>query len=246
MFSFFRRKPETAGAALEGLSCDMHSHLIPGIDDGAPDMETALELIRGLAALGYRKLITTPHINGDTFPNTPASIRAGQAAVSAELKKRNIDVEFHAAAEHLLDDAFSRALAAGESFLTLKDNLILIELSFAVPAINLKEMLFQLQLRGYQPVLAHPERYLYFGANKAWYDQLRDAGCLFQLNLLSFRGHYGREAQQLADFLVKKGYVDLLGTDLHRAQHLQLLDSPKIFHKVNALLDAGKLLNPQL
>ncbi|HEY4109853.1 tyrosine-protein phosphatase [Puia sp.] len=246
MFSFFKRKPASSGPALEGLRCDMHSHLIPGIDDGAQDMDQSIGLIRGLVALGYKKIITTPHINADGFPNTPAIIREGQAAVVAELKKQGVAVEFHAAAEYLLDDGFSRALSNGESFLTLKDNLILVEFSFVVPAMNIKDILFQLQLKGYQPVLAHPERYLYFGANKGWYDQLRDAGCLFQLNLLSFRGHYGKEALQLADYLVKKGYVDLLGTDLHRAQHLEGLHSARIEQKVAALLDTGKILNPGL
>jgi protein-tyrosine phosphatase len=246
MFSFFKRKPDDAGAAFEGLGCDMHSHLIPGIDDGAPDLETSVQLIRGLQALGYRKLITTPHINADTYPNTPAIIREGEALVRAELQKQAIAVEIHAAAEYLLDEGFTRALAAGEPFLTLKDNLILVELSFIVPMLNLKELIFNLQLKGYQPVLAHPERYLYFAANKGWYEQLRDAGCLFQLNLLSFRGHYGKDAQQLAEWLVKKGYVELLGTDLHRARHLELLDSPKIAQKANSLLETGKLLNPKL
>ena len=245
MFSLFKRKP-TGGAAFEGLGCDMHSHLIPGIDDGAPDLQTSIQLIRGLQSLGYRKLITTPHINADTYQNTPAIIRQGQAVVEAELQKQNIDVEFRAAAEYLLDEGFTRALSNGEPFLTIKDNLLLIELSFIVPLLNLKEILFELQLKGYQPVLAHPERYLYFAANKGWYEQLRDAGCLFQLNLLSFRGHYGKDAQQLAEWLVKKGYVELLGTDLHRAQHLAGLDSPKIEQRVRALLDTGRLLNPQL
>ncbi len=246
MFSFFKRKPAPTGAALEGLSCDMHSHLIPGIDDGAPDMETSVQLIRGLMSLGYKKIITTPHINADSFPNTPAIIREGQAAVIAELKAQNIAVEFHTAAEYLLDDGFARALSNDQKFLTLKDNLILVEFSFVVPAMNIKDILFQLQLKGYQPVLAHPERYLYFGANKAWYDQLRDAGCLFQLNLLSFRGHYGKEAQQLADYLIKKGYFELLGTDLHRLQHLDGLHSPRIAQKVADLLETGRILNPQL
>lgn len=247
MFSFFKRKPNIPAGSLESLSCDMHSHLIPGIDDGAPDMESSLRLIRGLVDLGYRKIITTPHINGDVFPNTPAIIRAGMAAVAEELRRQNIEVEFKAAAEHLMDDHFTKALAAGEPFLTLQDNLILVELSFVVPAINLKEMIFDLQVKGYQPVLAHPERYLYFGANKAWYDQLRDAGCLFQLNLLSFAGYYGREAQQLAEYLVKKNYVDLLGTDLHHERHLQVLaSSTRLLNTVNRLMDTGLIRNPRL
>ncbi|GGB08389.1 tyrosine-protein phosphatase [Puia dinghuensis] len=247
MFSIFKKKSNNAVRSLEGLSCDVHSHLIPGIDDGAPDMETSLRLISGLVALGYKKIITTPHINGDVFPNTPAVIRAGAAAVTEQLRQRNIDVEFGAAAEHLMDDHFTRALAAGEPFLTLKDNLILVELSFVVPAINLKEILFQLQLKGYQPVLAHPERYLYFGANKGWYDQLRDSGCLFQLNLLSFSGYYGREPQQLAEYLVKKNYVELLGTDLHHEKHLHMLETSTRLHStVNRLMDTGLIRNPTL
>jgi tyrosine-protein phosphatase YwqE len=225
----------------------MHSHLIPGIDDGAPDMETSIKLIRGLMALGYKKIITTPHINTDFFPNTPEIILAGKAAVIAELERQKIGVEFSAAAEYLMDDSFTRALDAREPFLTLKDNLILVELSFAVPSINLKELLFNLQLNGYQPILAHPERYLYFGANKGWYDQIRDAGALFQLNLLSLIGHYGKESQQLAEYLIKKKYVDLLGTDMHGPRHLEMLgSSSQLTRTVRQLVDAGLVRNASL
>ena len=247
MFSFFKRPSADLADKLAGLACDMHSHLIPGIDDGVKDMESSIQLIRGLMALGYRKIITTPHINADIFPNTPAVIRAGQADVQDQLRKEQLDVEFHAAAEYLMDDHFTRALEAGEPLLTLKDNLILVELSFAVPAINLKEIIFNLQLKGYQPVLAHPERYLYFGANKGWYDQLKDAGCLFQLNLLSLRGYYGRDSAQLAEWLIKKKYVDLLGSDMHHERHLEMLgSSPKLFRTVHQLLDTGMIRNASL
>lgn len=246
MFSFFKKKSAARSGSLEALVADMHSHLIPGIDDGAKDMEESIRLIRGLIDLGYKKIITTPHIIGDVYPNTPGIIRAGEIAVTEELRRQNIGVEFRAAAEYLIDDHFTAALSAGEAFLTLKDNLILVELSFAVPAINLKEVIFNLQLKGYQPVLAHPERYLYFGANKAWYEELRNAGCLFQLNLLSFVGYYGKDAQQLAAFLVRKGYVDLLGTDLHHEKHLSLLESPRLFDMVSGLLDTGLIRNAGL
>lgn len=224
----------------------MHSHLLPGIDDGSPDMETSIRLIQGLYDLGYRKLITTPHINGASFPNDPETIRQLQADVVAELKKQQIDVELHAAAEYLIDDEFTQMLEAGKPLLTLRDNLVLVELSFVPPAINLPDILFLMQMKGYRPVLAHPERYIYFSASKDWYDRLRDAGCLFQLNLLSFLGHYGREARQLAAYLVKKGYVELLGTDLHRDGHLHELKSPIIAEKANELLRTGRLLNPTL
>src|SRR5579859_5352354 len=214
MISLFRKKNNNPINDFSALAADMHSHLIPGIDDGVPDMETSLKLIRGLAGLGYKKIITTPHIYSEIYPNTPASIGAGSLDVKAALEKEKIPIEFHAAAEYMMDDHFSRALDEGQPLLTLKDKLVLVELSFAVPNINLKNILFNLQIKGYVPVLAHPERYLYFGANKTWYDQLHEAGCLFQLNLLSLRGYYGKGPLELAEFLIKKKYVDLLGTDL--------------------------------
>lgn len=246
MFSFFKKRSQELAPGLAGLACDMHSHLIPGIDDGSRDLEMSLRLIRGLMELGYRRIITTPHINQDIYPNNSSNIGEGRVVVADELRRQGLSIEFRAAAEYILDDHFMRALETGEPFLTLKDNLILVELSFVLPSINLKEILFELQLKGYQPVLAHPERYLYFGANKGWYDQLKDAGCLFQLNLLSLRGHYGRDSQRLAEYLIRKKYVDLLGTDLHHEKHLELLNDQKIFNTVARLLDTGAIRNAAL
>lgn len=245
MFTFFKRSGSDV-VDLSGIGCDMHSHLIPGIDDGARDMDDALQLIRGLIDLGYRKLITTPHVLVDYYPNTPVTIGGGYEAVRAELKKQDIGVAFRAAAEYLMDDHFITLLETNQPLLTLKDKMVLVELSFAVPAINLKEILFQVQLKGYQPVLAHPERYLYFGANKGWYEQLKDAGCLFQLNLLSIKGYYGKGAQELAQYLIRKKYIDLLGTDLHHQKHLENLRSSRIADTVKKLLDTGLIQNTTL
>jgi len=205
-----------------------------------------VRLVRGLVDLGYRKLITTPHVLADYYPNTPATIGDGFQAVATALKKENIMVEFRAAAEYLMDEHFTSLLETDQPLLTIKDKMVLVELSFAVPAINLKEILFQVQLRGYQPVLAHPERYLYFGANKGWYDQLKDAGCLFQLNLLSLRGYYGKGSLELAQYLIKKKYIDLLGTDLHHQRHLESLRSSRISDVVKKLLDTGAIRNATL
>ena len=225
----------------------MHSHFIPGIDDGSPDLETSMKLIRGLVDLGYRKLITTPHVNANSYRNTPGTILPGRDQVIEEIRRQGVAVEFAAAAEYLIDDGFTDNLSGPASFLPLKDNLILVELSFVVPALNLKKVLFDVQVKGYQPVLAHPERYLYFAGNKGWYDQLRESGCLFQLNLLSFTGHYGPEVRDLAQYLVKKKYVDFLGTDMHHAGHLELLRrSPAVYKTVQQIVDLGLLRNPEL
>lgn len=246
VISFFRKSSRRI-ADFSGLSCDMHSHLIPGIDDGSPDMATSIELIRGLVDLGYKKIITTPHIMADIYPNTPAIINAGYQEVLAELERQQISVELKAAAEYLMDDHFTQMLEDDKPLLTLKDKLVLVELSFAVPSINLKDLLFQMQIKGYQPVLAHPERYLYFGGNKDWYNQLKEAGCLFQLNLLSLRGYYGKASMELAQYLIKKKYVDLLGTDMHHERHLEnLRTSSQLLDTVDRLIDSGLIRNTSL
>ena len=141
MFSIFRKKNIDQPADFSAVYCDMHSHLIPGIDDGSPDMETSMELIEGLMGLGYKKIITTPHIMWDMYKNTNEIIQIGRDAVKKELEKRKIAVEFHAAAEYFLDDHFIDLLHARTPLLTIKDNLVLVEFSFVEAAINFKEIL---------------------------------------------------------------------------------------------------------
>jgi protein-tyrosine phosphatase len=246
MLTFFQRK-KLPHNALAQIGTDMHSHFIPGIDDGAPDMDTSIRMITGLADLGYRKITTTPHIMGDIYRNTHEVILAGRDAVRAELASRKIDIEFNAAAEYFLDDYFHSLLEKDIPLLTLKDNLVLVEFSFVSPPQNFKDLIFALQIKGYQPVIAHPERYLYFNNNKVRYEEMKDAECLFQLNLLSLAGFYGRPTSDLANYLLSQGYIDFVGTDMHNLQHLdKLMHSPSILKSVNKLIDAGKLRNPSL
>ena len=244
MFSIFKKKvyPKTD---LSELGCDMHSHLLPGIDDGSPDVETSVTLIRGLQELGYKKLITTPHIMWDLYRNDRNSI----STAYKELKQgpEKISIPIYTAAEYYLDDYFDQLSAKSTPLLTLKDNLLLVEFSFVTVPVNLKNTLFNLQINGYQPVLAHPERYLYFGDDKKKYDELHDSGYFFQVNLLSLTGYYGRGPQELAEYLVRKRYVDLLGTDLHHSRHLHALQtSHHLNDHVRFLLDSGNILNPTL
>lgn len=244
MFSIFKKKvyPKTD---LSALGCDMHSHLLPGIDDGSPDPETSNRLIHGLADLGYKKLITTPHIMWDLYKNDTHTISTAYKTLQHAPDK--LPVPLHTAAEYYLDDYFDQLLVNDTPFFTLKGKWILVEFSFVTAPVNLKQTLFNLQINGYQPVLAHPERYLYFGDDKKKYDELHDAGCFFQMNLLSLAGYYGKGVQELGEYLIKKKYVDLLGTDLHHDRHLQALQSsPLINDLVKYLLDGGKILNPSL
>lgn len=226
----------------------MHSHLLPGIDDGSPDPEVSIQLIKGLAALGYKKLITTPHVMWDMYRNTHEIIQGAHKALMAELKKAGVAIDLHAAAEYYLDEHFVQMLDGNMPLLTIKDNMVLIEFSFISSPFDLKDILFKLQIKGYQPVLAHPERYVYLNSNKGFYDELRDAGCMFQVNLLSLTSYYGKGVTDLANYLIKKNYVSLLGTDLHHDRHLHALQNAgsDITATIQRLLGSGNIINSSL
>jgi tyrosine-protein phosphatase YwqE len=147
----------------------------------------------------------------------------------------------------MLDENFGRLLAEGQPLLCIKNKTVLVELSFVSQSLDYKTQLFEMQLRGYQPVLAHPERYLYFANNRNVYAELRSAGCYFACNLLSFAGYYGKGPAELANYLFKNGSVDYLGTDVHHTRHIEALQKAhSVMPIVNKLVDAGKLLNRQL
>jgi len=201
---------------------DMHAHLLPGIDDGAKDLADSLTLIRGMQALGYEKLITTPHIYQEFYPNTSAGIRAKLAEVRAAVAEAEIDVKLEAAAEYFMDEHFDELLEA-DDLLTFGDNQVLVEMSFFAEPPNLEEQFFQLRTKGYQPVLAHPERYLYLASEPGRFQRFREMGVQLQLNALSLIGHYGPEVKRLARQLLQQRQYSFLGSDLHHQAHLEKL-----------------------
>jgi protein-tyrosine phosphatase len=245
MFKFFS-KAKPGKPVLEILKTDIHSHLLPGIDDGSPDLATSLELIKGMKESGYSKLITTPHIMWDMYQNTRDGILTLLDELQHVLAEEKIDIELDAAAEYFLDDYVMGLLKKKEPLLTFGDNMVLTEFSMASPPIDLKEILFEMRMQDYQPVIAHPERYIYLEHNKEFYDELKDAGYLFQLNLLSFAGVYGRSVKELANYIANKGYYDLAGTDLHNQKHLKALQNPAIASHLEKLLETGQIRNMQL
>jgi len=246
MFNFFS-KTKAGKPVLETLKTDVHSHLLPGIDDGSPDVSTSLELIKGLKALGYTKLITTPHIMWDMYQNTRDGILSLLDEMRDVLREADVDIELDAAAEYFLDDYVMSLLKKKKRLLTFGDNnMVLAEFSMASPPIDLRAILFEMRMQDYQPVIAHPERYVYLENTKEFYDELKDAGYLFQLNLLSLAGTYGRSVKELANYLIDKGYYDLVGTDLHNQRHLKALQSNAILSPLEKLIETGQIKNPQL
>jgi protein-tyrosine phosphatase len=237
---FFKKKEIPLHEFFPNGFVDMHSHLLPGIDDGAKDLDASIALIEKMSSYGIKNFITTPHILGDVYPNTPEIIKSKLKEVKDELLRRNItDVTIDAAAEYMMDEQFSAIIEKNEEILTLKDNLVLVEMSYFSPPINLYDILFQLQLKGYKPILAHPERYNSYHTNFQNYYKLKKAGCLLQLNLLSLTEQYGKYVQKTAEKLLKENMYDFVGTDAHHQNHLQLLQkvsTKKNFKKIEQLL----------
>jgi protein-tyrosine phosphatase len=245
MFSFLRRGKEYR-FDYNLLHTDMHSHLIPGIDDGSPDLDTSVQLIKGLVDLGYKKLITTPHIMWDIYKNTKEDIESKYKSLQERIRKENINIVIDVAAEYFLDDHFKKLLVDKQPLLTIKDNLVLVEFSLANEPIDLKEVLFEMQLQGYQPVIAHPERYSYNERNKEFFADLKSSGYWFQLNILSLAGAYGKSSRVLAQHFIKNNYYELAGSDLHNRRHLEMLSEPSINTDLKRLLDSGNLKNLNL
>jgi len=213
---------------------DIHSHLLPGIDDGANTFADTLRLTKALQNFGISEFITTPHIIQHVWDNTHEQILENKNKTIEELSKNNINIPFRAAAEYLMDDEFVK-LFQSQQLLTLKENYVLVEMSYINAPIQLYSIIFDLQVAGYIPVLAHPERYLFYHNNFNEYEKLKRAGCLFQLNLLSVVGYYGSAITKIAEQLLQKGMYSFAGSDVHHDNHLSA------FNKVVKLKDLNPL-----
>lgn len=246
----FGSKKEAGKDGFSLLGTDVHSHLIPGIDDGSPDLSTSLTMIRELYSLGYRKCITTPHIMSDSYPNTPTIIREGLEKLRKGVADAGIEMELEAAAEYYLDEVFTASIESTE-LLTFggQNRYLLFETSYISRPLSLNETVFKLQTLGYAPVMAHPERYQYFWREEGL-DEIRmlhSRGIKMQVNLSSFTGRQGRRAATIAREMAKEGMIDFLGTDLHRPSQVETVGKALAVSKeLRQLLQNSTLLNQQL
>ncbi len=220
---FGAKLPAPVTDFLHFLRTDMHAHVLPGLDDGAESMDQALTLVREMVALGYRKLILTPHVMGDFYKNTSTGIQLKLAELQAAVQEQQIEVQLSCAAEYYLDEWLMQKLADQEPLLTFGANYILFETSFINEPFNFREAVFRIKSNGYTPVLAHPERYVYFHHQPDTLAELRENGVLLQLNLNSLSGYYGEGARRTAEKLIDQGQVDMVGTDAHSLKHLYSL-----------------------
>lgn len=242
---FSKGKSQLPPVDLGVLKCDVHSHFIPGIDDGAPTMEASLELLRAMQDLGYTKVITTPHSMADGFRNPPEVILAGLEQLRRAAKEAGIGLEVEAAAEYYLDHDFLAKVAA-QQLLTFGTDKVLFELPFIGEPPMLLNVVFDMQTQGYQPVLAHPERYTYWFGRMDTMERLKDRGVLFQLNLIALGGAYGPAVRKSAEHIAEKGWYELLGSDCHGMAHIEAMRAARSEPWLHRLVASGRLLNPGL
>lgn len=228
MFSFFKAKNKNQTIPdLLPIHTDIHSHVLPGIDDGSPDIETSLELLRGIYELGIRKTVATPHVISDMYRNTPETINAALEKLRSAAAASDIDIEINAAAEYMLDDYFMKLLQDDAPLLCIHKNIVLTEQSYASSSGKLNELAFSIMTKGYRPIMAHPERYHYYHDNYDQYTHLKDIGFYLQVNLLSLTGYYGKAVTKAAKYLLDNDMADFVGTDMHHVRHLEALRNRK-------------------
>lgn len=245
IFDLFKnKKVDLEPFDLSRFKVDIHSHLIPGIDDGSQTMDETIAMLAKFQSLGYKKVITTPHIMSDSFPNTSENILAGLEDVRAEVKKVGLTIEIEAAAEYYFDETFV-AKIKDKDLLTFGDNYVLLEFAFHSPPQYIDQMFFELQSRGYRPVVAHFERYMYYLGKIDRAVEWRQKGINIQININSLSGHYGQDIKKQAERIIDAGEFDFIGTDCHRIEHLLLLEdsltSPYI-HKIGTYLLKNTIL----
>jgi len=247
LLNLFGKKSKVSNqpADFSSVAVDMHSHLIPGLDDGVKSVEESLHLIRKFKELGYRKLITTPHILVDFYKNKPENIHNGLNIIKEAVYKEGIDIEIDAAAEYMLDDGFQDKLNA-KQLLPINNKYILIELPVFNETPQLLNVIFDLQIDGYEVILAHAERYIYWFKDLNKFQLLKDRNVYFQLNAVSLAGFYPNPVKNLAEKLIDLNMIDFLGSDMHNQIYMDSFEASITSKSLSLLLSSGRLLNDKL
>ena len=244
MFNFFRKKESPINTPdYSSIAVDMHSHVLPGIDDGAQNPQESICLIRKMMELGIKKVIATPHIMADYYRNTAESINGALEILKAELIKENIDIPVEAAAEQYYDETFEKRIDDSK-LMIMGGKYVLFELSFVAQPPNLLQAVQKMTALGLQPILAHPERYLYMDLEQL--RGMREWGCDLQLNTISLTGYYGKESKRMAEDLVDEKLVDFISSDMHHPKHAEALKNALKTQYLQHLLSEEYVLKNKL
>lgn len=229
------------------FTTDVHCHVIPGVDHGSPDPATSIELLKRMSSWGLRRIVGTPHVTEDVFVNNPDTLVPAAASLRAAVEKANMDMEIVQSAEYRIDNLFRSQIESGQ-LCPFPGGYILVENSFVQEPWGLEELLFDLKIKGLRPILAHPERYLYYHSRPERYKALHSAGTLFQVNLLSLAGYHGKDEKKMAERLIEEGMADFIGTDLHHHRHADFIEDylvTKDYRRHSEIL-TGRILNDSL
>jgi len=201
---------------------DVHCHILPGVDHGSQSMEQSLEMLRAEAEMGINRVILTSHVTAITFENTRETLTDAFMKLKDAVTDEGMDMELFLSAEYRMDEYFDKEYAA-DHLIPMPGNHILLENSFQQELMNLDDLLFDMQVKGYRTILAHPERYTYYSRRRKRYEQLHNAGARFQVNILSFTGYFGEEARDSALWFAHNGMIDYLGSDMHNVKHAHII-----------------------
>ena len=232
MINLFKRKKEDVKLFYH---TDVHCHILPGVDHGSQNVEQSLAMLEAEKSMGIDRVICTSHVTAETFENTPESLTAAYEVLKKAVDEAGLDIEIHASAEYRIDEYWNKEYAAGH----ILGNYLLLENSFHQELLELDEMLFDLQVKGYKPILAHPERYSYYSRRRQRYEKLHSMGVKFQINILSLTGYFGAGARDNVLWLIKNKMVDMLGSDMHNLDHAQIIKDylrTKDWHKQSELI----------
>lgn len=243
--NIFKKQPKLDPINLGLVKTDLHSHLIPGIDDGSKSIEESLALLKRFSDMGYSKVITTPHIMSDFYKNDPEIIQGGLEKVRTAAKEAGIPIEIEAAAEYYLDFHLEDLIEA-KNLLTFGKNHVLFELSFADEPPRVKDVIFNLVMEGYVPILAHVERYPFYFNQWDTIEDFMRRGCLMQLNINSLSGQYGPQVKKMAESLIDRDWIDVIGSDCHHMGHLELMEGLRTNPHLHKIINKESLLNKSL
>ena len=245
MFGLFKKKEvkRTVSFDYSTVVTDMHSHVLPGIDDGAQTVEDSIYLVKKMMSLGIKKIIATPHVMIDYYRNDSQSIGNALSLLKSELKNQNIDIDITAAAEHYFDETFEQRIDERKAF-TMGDNYVLFEFSFITQPPNAIHVIQKMKDAGYKPILAHPERYGYMSIDEM--KTLRSWGCDLQLNTISLSGYYGKQTKKIAEEMIDNQMVDFISSDMHHPRHAAAFENTLKMPYLEKLLSDYPLKNVML
>lgn len=245
MFSFFKRKYEPR-PIFAALGTDMHCHLVPKVDDGSKCVEESVECLNVLKSVGYSKVIITPHFQTPRFENDEDDIRRRYEELKKQAQEAGVEIEMAGVGgEYRIDSCFQKRLD-NPRFLQVAGKYVLVEFSLYQQMMGCDEMIFDMQMKGYEVILAHPERYPYLNVHGARMEQLKNQGVYFQTNVLSLGGFYGEEAKKRAYQMIENGWVEFMGTDTHNTMYAQALIDLSRDRKVEKILEKYDFMNKML